>query len=175
MSEKTEKLIIIGQTGSGKDYLRRKLSEKLRYSPKFTTRPKRKNETQGVDYHFITEDEYNQLKESSNIKVEQSFNINDSIWKYGITEENFDKNQLFIMTPFEFSQLSDKDLSGCFVVYIDIDIEIRRNRLIKRNDNNDSVERRLKADAEDFREFNYYDLKITDPEFEADDIYDLMF
>lgn len=175
MSEKTEKLIIVGQTGSGKDFLRKKLIKKLRYQPKFTTRPKRNHEVDGIDYHFITDDDFSKMKENDEIKVYQSFEIKDSLWYYGITKENFDNNQLFIMTPNEISQLSDRELPGCFVVYIDIDIETRRSRLIRRNDNNDSIERRLKADAEDFKKYDYYDLKITDPEFEADDIYDLMF
>lgn len=175
MSEKTEKLIIIGQTGSGKDFLRRKLAEKLRYSPKFTTRPKRKHEVDGVDYNFITQEKFEELKESSSIKVYQSFQIGDSIWNYGITKENFENNQLFILTPHEFKQLEEEELKGFFVVYLDIDIETRKKRLIKRNDNNDSIERRLQSDAEDFKDFDYYDLKITDPEFEAEAIYDLMF
>ena len=175
MSEKSEKLIIVGQSGSGKDFLRRNLIDKLRYSPKFTTRPKRQNEKDEVDYSFITEEEFESLKESDNIKVYQSFRIGDVIWNYGITKENFDSNQLFIMTPHELSQLSDKELPECFVVYIDIDIQTRKNRLIKRNDNNDSIERRLLADEEDFKDFNYYDLKITDPDFDAQSIYDLMF
>jgi guanylate kinase len=175
MSEKTEKLIIVGKTGSGKDFLRRNLVDKLRYSPKFTTRPKRPNEKDGFDYQFITEQEFQNLQEFDNVKVYQSFQIKDSIWNYGITKENFDSNQLFIMTPHELSQLSDKELPGCFVVYIDIDMQTRRNRLIRRNDNNDSIERRLLADEEDFKNFDYYDLKITDPDFDAQSIYDLMF
>lgn len=176
MNQKTEKLIMVGQSGSGKDFLRRALIKKsLSYEPKFTTRPKRLYETQGVDYNFISNSEFESLKNNSQIKVYQSFQIADSIWNYGITLENFNNNQLFIMTPFEISQLSEKDLSGCFVVYLDIDIEIRRKRLIKRNDNNDSIERRLQADLEDFKDFNYYDLKITDPDFDADNVYDLMY
>ena len=175
MSEKTEKLIIVGQTGSGKDYLRRKLSEKLRYSPKFTTRPARVYEKNGVDYHFIEEELFNNLLDDNKIKVYQTFKIGESVWQYGITTENFEMNQLFIMTPHEVSQLSDKDLSQCFVVLLDIDLENRRSRLIKRSDGNDSIERRLESDAKDFKDYDYYDLKITDPEFEADDIYSLMF
>lgn len=175
MSEKTEKLVIVGQTGSGKDFLRRKLSQKLRYSPKFTTRPKRSYENDGVDYHFIKDEEFNNLLEENKIKVYQSFKIGESVWQYGITEENFNDNQLFIMTPYEVLQLSEKDLSGCFVVLLEIDLETRRNRLIRRSDGNDSIERRLEADAKDFKDYDYFDLKITDPDFEADDIYDLMF
>ena len=78
------------------------------------------------------------------------------------------------MTPFEISQLSEEDLKGCFLVYLDIDIDIRRRRISNRNDNNDSVERRLTADEIDFKDFKNYDLKITDPEFESDWVYDLM-
>lgn len=175
MEEKNEKMIIVGKSGSGKDFLRRRLMNKLRYAPKFTTRPKRKNETQGVDYDFISEKDFKNLKESDNVKVFQTFEIGESTWYYGISKQNFESNQLFIMTPEEISQLSDKDLSECFVVYIDIDLDIRKNRLIKRNDNNDSIQRRLLADDEDFKNYNYYDLKITDPDFSADDIYNLMF
>ncbi len=54
MSEKKEKLIILGKSGSGKDYLMRKLVEKnLVGCLKSTTRPQRKNEIQGITYNFI--------------------------------------------------------------------------------------------------------------------------
>jgi guanylate kinase len=176
MSEKSEKLIIVGPSGSGKDFLRRALIRKsLRYEPKITTRPIRNHEVDGVDYNFVSEEKFLELKNNDLIKVEQSFKIGESVWYYGITTDNFEKNQLFIMTPDEISQLTDKDLSECFVVYLDIDIEIRRVRLKKRNDNNDSIERRLMADLEDFKNYDYYDLKITDPDFTANDIYDLMY
>ena len=176
MTEKTEKLIIVGQSGSGKDFLRRGLIKKgLRYSPKFTTRPKRQNETDGVDYDFIEVEEFSSLKCEDKIKFYQTFEIFDKIWNYGVTVDNFEKNQLFIMTPFEISQLSDADLSKCFVVYLDIPCDIRTKRLLRRNDINDSIERRIKSDLVDFKDYNYYDLKITDPEFDAESIYDLMF
>jgi guanylate kinase len=176
MSEKTEKLIIVGPSGSGKDFLRRGLIKKgLRYSPKFTTRPKRHNETDGVDYQFISDEDYLNLKNSDRVKVYQTFEIFDKIWKYGITVDNFENNQLFIMTPFEISLLTDKDLSRSFVVLLDIPIDVRRKRLIRRNDKNDSIERRIQSDLIDFKDYNYYDLKITDPEFDAESIYDLMF
>ena len=79
------------------------------------------------------------------------------------------------MTPHEIKQLSEEDLKKCFVVYLDIDLDIRKKRLIKRDDQNDSIERRLNADAIDFQNYNYYDLKVTDPDFDSDSIYDLMY
>ena len=63
---------------------------------------------------------------------------------------------------------------SCFVVYLDIDRNIRESRLLGRQDKNDSITRRLDADDVDFQDYKDYDLKITDPEFSADDVYDLM-
>lgn len=173
---KREKIILTGKSGSGKDHLLKELIKKdLSYSPKFTTRPKRELETDGVEYNFISNNEFIELAKQDKIKVFQTFIINDDTWYYGITKENFDNNKLFIMTPFEISQLSEEDLKGCFLVYLDIDIDIRRKRISNRNDNNDSIERRLMADEIDFKDFKGYDLKVTDPEFESDWVYDLMY
>ena len=144
------------------------------YSPKFTTRPKRALETDGVEYDFISTEEYTELKSNDQIKVFQSFTINDDIWYYGITKHNFDTNKVFILTPYELNQLKEEDLKNTFVVYLDIDIETRRKRISNRNDNNDSVERRIKSDEVDFQDFKSYDLRITDPEFESDWVYELM-
>jgi guanylate kinase len=171
---KKEKLIILGASGSGKDFLLRELVKKgLRYSPKFTNRPKRSLEREGIDYNYISNDKFIKMKENE-VKVYQSFPIGDEIWYYGITKENFNNNQVFIMTPHELSQLSEIDRVGTFIVYLDIPEDIRRKRISNRNDNNDSIERRIKADELDFKGFNTYDLKITDPEFDADSVYELM-
>jgi guanylate kinase len=78
------------------------------------------------------------------------------------------------MTPGEFTNLTPEIRKGCFVVYLDIDRSVRESRLFRRKDKNDSITRRLDADDVDFNEYNDYDLKITDPEFTADDVYDLM-
>ena len=102
------------------------------------------------------------------IKTHQNFIINGDKWYYGISKENFDNNNVFIMTPAEFSMLSTDERKNCFVIYLDIDEVTRRIRLQSRNDNNDSIDRRIKADKEDFKNLKDYDLKITDPEFDAE-------
>ncbi len=49
MSKKTEKVVLLGKSGSGKDYLMRKLVEKdMLGCIKTTTRPQRKHEIQWV-------------------------------------------------------------------------------------------------------------------------------
>lgn len=172
---KNEKVIICGKSGSGKDHLLRSLIKReLRYSPKITTRPRRKMEREGIEYNFISNDSFQKLLEYSEIKTYQHFLIEGNDWYYAVSKQNFDENQIFIMTPHEISMLSSEDRKKCFVVYLDIDEEVRRHRILKRNDNNDSVMRRMKADDEDFKDFKDYDLRITDPEFEDEMVYDLM-
>ena len=95
-------------------------------------------------------------------------------WYYGITLQEFNESQVFIMTPGEFNNLTPEMRKGCFVVYLDIDRRVRESRLLGRQDKNDSITRRLDADDIDFQEYKDYDLKITDPEFSSDDVYDLM-
>ena len=68
MTNKKEKLIILGKSGSGKDYLMRKLVEKgLKPCLKWTTRPARKYEQHGVTYNFVTDTQFIQsINENSN-------------------------------------------------------------------------------------------------------------
>jgi len=170
--DKSEKILICGHSGSGKDFLLRQLKEKgLKASTKVTTRPKRQNETEGVNYFFRTIDEFQNLE----LIVSQDFyNDKGELWKYGILKEDFNNSQAFILTPGEINQLTKEVRKGCFVVYLDIDRKIRESRISNRQDTNDSVKRRLDADELDFKNFSDYDLKITDPEFDVDSILSLM-
>ena len=79
------------------------------------------------------------------------------------------------MTPYELSFLTEKERKGCFVVYLSINENIRKKRILKRNDNNDSVNRRLESDRIDFMDFTDYDMKLSDPEFDIDLIYSFAF
>jgi len=178
---KHEKVIVLGKSGSGKDFLMRKLIEKgLRPCLKTTTRPKRKFEHQGTTYDFISNFDFTKLIKENKLFAYQEFivtpeNSEPENWYYGITKEEFDNGQVFIMTPSEFTNISDENRKKCFVIYLDIDRSVRESRLMKREDKNDSVRRRMDSDEVDFTGFSGYDLKITDPEFTADEVYDLMF
>lgn len=63
-SNKKNKLVIVsGPSGVGKTSICRRLAEKLDafLSVSVTTRPPGKNETEGLDYHFIPHDEFQRL------------------------------------------------------------------------------------------------------------------
>jgi guanylate kinase len=177
---KKEKIILLGKSGSGKDFLMRKLVEKkMRGCLKMTTRPPRKHEIQWVTYEFVADWTFKEKIDNDEFLVYQTFEVtpegkDPETWYYGITKEEFEKSQVFIMTPGEFENITPEVRKGCFVVYLDIDRSIRESRLFKRQDKNDSITRRLDVDEVDFKDFKDYDLRITDPEFTADDVYDLI-
>ena len=186
MSEKTEKVVLLGKSGSGKDYLMRKLVEKdMLGCIKMTSRPARKYEIQGVTYDFVSNSIFEEMIEDDRFLCYQKFEVtplnkDPETWYYGITKEEFERAQVFIMTPAEFYSIKfdDELRKKLFVVYIDIERSVREGRVIKRADQNDSVKRRMDADEIDFSDFHKngdYDLKIGDPDFNSDDIYDLMF
>lgn len=178
--DKREKVIILGKSGSGKDFLMKKLVEKgLKPCLKWTTRPPRKFEQQGITYNFVNQSDFLESINENKFLAYQKFEVtpegkDPETWYYGITQEEFEQSQVFIMTPGEFKNLTPEQRKGCFVVYLDISRQVRESRLFKREDKNDSIKRRLDADEEDFKNLTDYDLKIREPEFTADDVYELM-
>jgi len=174
--KKNEKMIIVGPSGSGKDFLLNKLKEEgFKTSVKTTTRPRRDGEMDGVNYHFKTNEEFNRLLESDNILINQEFYVKGDKWQYGYDTKGFTSSNVFILTPGELNKLNKELRKECFVVYLDIDEKVRRKRLLSRNDNNDSIDRRVLNDRDDFKLFADYDLKISDPYFDHESILGLMY
>jgi len=172
---KKEKLIVVGSSSSGKDYLAKYISDKgLKREIKVTTRPIREGEVNGYTYNYTTSELFEKMIKENSLHEYEKFTTTTGVWYYGSLREQFDSSQVFIKTVGGIKQMSKEDRSKCFVVYLDIDRDILVERLTKRNDTNDSIQRRLDADAIDFSNFTDYDLKITDPEFDPEIVWDLM-
>jgi guanylate kinase len=86
-------------------------------------------------------------------------------WLYGTTNEQWWKDDVFIMTPTGISHIGVADRKQCLIIFIDIDIKTRHARLNNRNMPGDSMERRIQADEDDFKNFTNYDIRITNPDF----------
>lgn len=176
-----KKLIIIGPSGSGKDYLVNKLNESgLKSAIKCTTRPMRVGEKSGITYNYLTDNEFKESIEKDEFITYESFEITSKFdkketWHYGIKYSEFESSEVLIMTPSEFKSLNESIRKKLFVVFLDINREIRKTRLEKRNDSNDSIDRRLSADDIDFNINIDYDLKVTNPKFSEKDILESWF
>ena len=149
------KIIIIGKAASGKDFLQKQLVLKG-WKPlrQYTTRPKRLTEN-GDEYHFVSEEEFDSIRHK--LMSVQTFNG----WKYGFDINEALESDVMIFSPANFFDvvMSSDDKScelalSSTIVYLDIGEETRRQRLsvrYKGGNEDDSLERRLRADKEDFK------------------------
>lgn len=164
MERKIKRVIIAGKGASGKDHLRKLMESRgFKYCISHTTRPKRDNELEGEDYYFIDKSKAAEMVVANEFYEHVVFND----WLYGTSKKEFDSSNLFIMTPRGISNLKHKDRESSLIIYLDIDENIRLERLTKRNDT-DASGRRIKADYLDFYNFSDYDLVIKDPSFTPD-------
>ena len=156
------RIILVGPGASGKDFMRKRLEERgMTYAVSYTTRPPRPGEADGKDYFFLSQETCKEMTDSGKFYEVIDFNG----WTYGTTLEQFYRDDVFIMTPRGLSHLSPEDRAKSFVIFFDIDEEIRRQRLEERVMPGHTVDARLEADRELFAGFNNYDLKITNPNF----------
>jgi guanylate kinase len=158
ITSRKKKLIICGKGASGKDFLRKYLEQYgcFKYAISMTTRPKRDNETNGVDYNFVTIEQFDDALSKNLLKEYEIFNQ----WKYGTTLKEWDSKNLFILTPSAISRLTREDIAQSYIVYLDIAKSVRRDRLSKRGDSEDP-ERRLVADDKIFELFTDFHKRIT--------------
>lgn len=164
-------LTIIGKSASGKDTLLKDLKNiiaeidifnKFNFVIKTTTRPKRDYESDDVDYHFITEDEFTNklLINKDEMIAATSFNN----WGYGICKEDLkeDKINVVILSPEELSCFfSYNNIYDIKVIYVTATDKIRLIRSLQRerNPDIDEIYRRYKDDN---RQFLYYNDEIIE-------------
>lgn len=157
------KIILVGKAASGKDHMRKILESRgFTYSVSYTTRSPRNGEINGKDYFFITEKEFIEKINNDFWYEYTSFNG----WFYGTSKHQFyNECDLFIMTPTGVSAISAEDRHDCTIIYMDIPIEIRRERLSVRYMLGDSADRRISADEIDFMNFTDFDIRIRNYDF----------
>tara|TARA_A100001037_G_C15150965_1_gene639207 strand:- start:1564 stop:2037 length:474 start_codon:yes stop_codon:yes gene_type:complete len=156
------KIILVGKAAAGKDYFKNRLLDKgFKCGVSHTTRSPRKNEKEGFDYHYVTDEKFVELLEDGKMMEYMEFKG----WKYGLTKEEFHSSDILIMSPEGLYLLPEEVKDECVVIYLDIDSTTRLTRLMLRDDKNDSIPRRFEADQIQFTNFKEYDLRITNPEF----------
>ena len=156
------KLILVGKAATGKDHLKSRLIKKgFKAGVSHTTRLPRKNEVDGVDYHFVSEFEFTEMIGQEKFIEYMEFNG----WFYGQTENDFDNADIMIMSKDGLDMLPEQYRSRCAVIYLDVDRAIRTERLNQRSDANDTIERRMNTDEEQFKDFTDFDIRIKNADF----------
>lgn len=166
---------VTGKSATGKDTIYKRLVEDktltLTTIVSYTTRPIRSNETDGVEYHFVTEDGLQSLKENGTIIEQRSYHTICGIWHYlTVNDGQFDQedcNYILIGTLEQYEKIREYFGEERVVpIYIEVDAALRLIRSVQREQQQDNpkyaeVCRRFLADEEDFSEDNIKRLGIT--------------
>lgn len=143
---------LVGASATGKSTVERILQEVYGYNRcvSITTRPMRDYERDGVDYHFLTVADVDQLEQEGLLAERTCFNG----WHYGLTVAEVEDGGVVVIEPNGLRQIINKvGRENVFVVYLTLPDKDRLIRsLVTRDDNDvDEVIRRFQADKKDMQ------------------------
>ena len=173
-------IALFGKSGAGKDTIQNWMVSNLQDTHKlisYTTRPPRNNEVDNKDYHFISVNEFNYMKERNLFLETTEFRG----WYYGTSIEALNENKINIGV---FNPSGVKNIIENFnykiitlPILIATDNKTRLLRSLNREDFPDCIEicRRFLADEKDFKKLDfsysiYYNDNLPSP-IDKDAIY----
>ena len=162
--QKIKLLALCGKAGSGKDTILNEIIRRCDSSVHkvvgCTTRPARQGEVDGVDYKFLTNDEF--IEEILNGNMIEASVFND--WAYGTRLSELSDTQLNIgvFSPESAMALYENPQVNATIVYIVASDKVRLLRQLNRESEPDVKEivRRFNADEIDFLQFDEYDFIV---------------
>ena len=168
MSKDGENIMVIlsSPSGVGKTTITKKIQQKynsFKISVSHTTRPPRSNEVNGVDYHFVTNKQFEKLINKDQF-YEHAKIFNN---RYGTLKKNVDNgihnNDIIFDIDWQGTkQLTKfKNLKLIKIYLIAENKDELKKRLIKRNQNtSNEVEKRFKSFDDDVKHWRDYDYVI---------------
>ena len=167
-------IVLSSPSGAGKTTITKKLSQKypnIKVSISHTTRKPRPNEIDGVDYHFVDVNEFENLIKKNNFY--EHAKIFDNYYGTSINsvnklhEQNYDV--VFDIDWQGTKKLSEyKELNLIKIFILPPDKKELKTRLINRNqDNNQTVEKRLKQYENDIKHWSDYDYIVINKDLES--------
>lgn len=159
---------LMGKSSSGKDTIFKEIikdnSLNLKKIVGYTTRPKRVEENDGVEYNFIDDDMINKFIQKNKVIELRKYDTVNGIWYYGTMDDgqiNLQTNSYIVISTLESYSSFKKYFGSNNVIplYIDVDDGIRLQRILNREMSEDSpnykeICRRFIADSEDFSNKN---------------------
>ena len=125
-------LVLVGPSASGKSAIVKCLTKKYGLE-KFitcTTRKIRIGEIDGVDYHFLTQDEFAEFYNNDEFIETVFYNGN----YYGTLKRDVNNNKVVILEPQGLNNFVEV-LDSVFAVFLQTDEAVMKERMISRGDN----------------------------------------
>jgi guanylate kinase len=145
-------LILIGASASGKTEIAKILINDFGFQKMVTTttRKKRKNEINHIDYHFVTIKKFLKMKDRNEFLETVQYNNN----YYGTPKEGATIDKVLIVEPEGANKIYKQGIEDTVFILLETDEETRKNRMLSRGDNLIQVLDRLHRDDEYFDEKN---------------------
>ena len=164
-------VILSSPSGVGKTTLTKKIQQKyhnFKISVSHTTRSPRSNEIDGIDYHFVSKEKFQELiSENKFYEYAKIFENYYGTLK-SIVDETIKENDILFDIDWQGTkQLSKFKNLNIIKIYLITDKVELKSRLIKRNQNtNEEVKKRFNSFDEDIKHWNDYDYIIINKNLE---------
>lgn len=162
--------LILGHSGSGKSTIRNALtSHGIKKIITYTTRPPRISEVDGMDYNFIEQELFKKMNED-NLFIGTTCYVGNY---YSTLREDLEKNNnkdsdCVIVVDKEGVLAIKKEFANARSIYLKCSRETLRDRMIKRNDHANDIEKRLDV-LEDLDPYADY---IIDADRDIDSVFE---
>lgn len=142
-------IVLVGESASGKSAIERNLVEKYGYNKvvSYTTRQPREGEVDGIDYHYISIEQFMKLKSHGFFAETAEYNG----WNYGTAKEDCTDDKVAVLTPHGLRQISKINGINVLAFYINVP---RRDRLIKILQRGDNIEEAYRRNLSDVGQFD---------------------
>lgn len=146
--------VISGPSCSGKGYLRRLILESrdLRVPVSYTTRPQRKNETDGIEYHFVSKEIFEEMIKNGEFLEYAEHPIGSGNY-YGTSYKEMEKDgPILLELNIEGAKaIKQKYGNEATLIFIKVDEEVLKRRIYGLGDRN-HVEERLETAKQEIAE-----------------------
>ena len=159
-SKKIKIFALFGESASGKDTIQKRMvshNPEVKEIVNCTTRPKRDNEIEGIDYYYLTNEKFAEAVLNGDMLEATDFNG----WFYGTRIQELDENKtnLGVFNIAGIECLLEDPRLEVYPIYVCAPAKVRLLRAVQREQNPDCHEicRRFLADEKDFDdiEFDY--------------------
>ena len=142
-------IVLVGESASGKSSVEIYLMNNYGFKKivSYTTRSPRLGEVDGIDYHFVSVEEFTKLKEQGFFAETAVYNN----WHYGTAKEDCTDDKIAVLTPHGLRQISKIDGITAISFYINVP---RRDRLIKILQRGDDIEEAYRRSLSDVGQFD---------------------
>lgn len=165
---------MMGKSSSGKDTLYKEVLKELpelKTLVLYTTRPIREGEQEGIEYHFVTDEELERFEKAGKIIEERTYDTVYGAWKYATIEDgqiNLAAYDYLVIGTLE----SYAGMKKCYgaenlvPIYIEVEDGERLSRALSRERQQEQPKyeemcRRFLADQKDFSEENLEEAGIV--------------